>query len=128
MTAVNVVVGRDEVHVITDGAAGTADDRLRMLTPKVWPIPHADCVIAGRGKFIAMQGFLATALRYGHYDDLRAAMDRGKIKRLWPFGSLQVTVAGITRAGRASAFMYLWGPAGGDTHPTNRVIDIPSVM
>lgn len=72
MTAVNVIVRADCVHVITDGAATDSRGRLVHLMQKATPLPHLRSVIAIRGNR-ALSSCIVDAVSTGgsSFDDIR---------------------------------------------------------
>ena len=54
MTAINILVQRDAVHFVSDGASYDAEQRLVSVGPKVWPLPHISAAIGVRGPAIAL--------------------------------------------------------------------------
>lgn len=53
MSAFDVIVKKDAVHVISDGAGVDAEGRINFIAGKVWPIPHLNAVVAVRGPSMA---------------------------------------------------------------------------
>ena len=49
MSAINVIVKSNAVHVLTDGAAYESDGTLSSIGPKVNLMPHQSCAVAFRG-------------------------------------------------------------------------------
>ncbi|MDB5579628.1 MAG: hypothetical protein JWR80_4804 [Bradyrhizobium sp.] len=49
MSAVNIIVQSDAVHLLTDGACYNDDGTMIAIGPKVTAIPHLSCAVAFRG-------------------------------------------------------------------------------
>lgn len=49
MTALNVIIQADRVHLISDGAGTGADGKFAHLTHKVVPLPHLSAAVGVRG-------------------------------------------------------------------------------
>lgn len=72
MTAIIVHVGQDEVHVLSDTAVTANDGTVSNFTAKVYPIPHANLVIAVRGHTLALGIAVANLQRAGTaFDEIR---------------------------------------------------------
>jgi hypothetical protein len=73
MSAFDVIVRNDSVHIVSCGACIDAEGRINFITGKVWTLPHLNAVVAVRGP--AMAG-LFTAPTVGSnatsYEDLKA--------------------------------------------------------
>jgi hypothetical protein len=54
VTALNIIKQKDAVHLVSDGAAYDAKQRLVSIGPKVWPLPHINAAIGVRGPTIAL--------------------------------------------------------------------------
>lgn len=86
MTAINVIIGDDAAHVITDGAAVDPNGLLMMLASKVHIYPHIKSVVAMRGMKALTPSFADSISSFGRsYDEikksigtnLRQLVDRG---------------------------------------------------
>lgn len=110
MTAINVVVADEAVHVFTDGVA-TAGAERRYLS-KVFPIPHLSAVVATRGPS-RLLGLAAIMLsdRASTFDDLVGSLRDfrslcSQMREPWQVDTLlqpfEIVVAGIGRVGPAA--------------------------
>lgn len=73
MTAINVVLGRNAVHIISDGAAIDTGGRLAHLMHKVTPVPHLSAAIGVRGVRTTVSVVIdAVTAGATSYDDLHS--------------------------------------------------------
>jgi hypothetical protein len=63
MTAVNVLLTKDAVHVLTDCLA--SDETGTHILAKAWPLPHLNAVVAVRGVYHAALAFIIALSRTG---------------------------------------------------------------
>lgn len=113
MTAVNVIVCPDAVHLVTDGAAVDREGRLATIAMKVIPLPHMLVALAysGPANFLSAMADLAGSCG-ASYDDLRdglaAHTDRISGAAINQHGlAFQVVVAGWSlRSRRPEAFTF----------------------
>jgi hypothetical protein len=73
LTAINILVQADSVHLVSDGASYGAEGLLVSAGPKVFPLPHISAAIGTRGPAIALP-LLAHFIGHGatSYDGLKA--------------------------------------------------------
>jgi hypothetical protein len=73
VTAINIMVQRDAVHILSDGASYDAEQRFVSAGPKVFALPHINAAIGTRGPAVALP---LLAHFVGHestsYDELKA--------------------------------------------------------
>jgi hypothetical protein len=108
MTAINVIRQANAVHVLTDGASYDHNGVMAFPGPKVWPMPHLNCVLAVSGSRMApgmlVEGLSAVA---DTFDELRAnAVDAFR------------TISDAFTASGAPLGMVVagWGAAGADSY------------
>jgi hypothetical protein len=72
MTAINTIRQRSSVHVFTDGASVGPPGQSLHPASKIWPLPHLNAVVAGRGSKL-LPPMLADILggRARSYDELK---------------------------------------------------------
>lgn len=118
MTAVNVLLGKGEAHVVTDGAgvamvnvAGTAKQVLGMTSPKILPVPHLGLALVFRGRGGLQSSVLFRAARSRTVEDLREKFPQDLRRayrlraRLFPqFYGFDLIAAGV-REGKEFAFI-----------------------
>jgi hypothetical protein len=119
MSAVNILVHRDVVSVLTDGAV--YDDRaiFQHAAPKVFSLPHLNCAVAFRGGALAplLANVLAGASGYADlksraFELLRDAISTAQhVTRSAFGGNFQVFVAGFFE-GRPDAYTVITKPEG----------------
>ncbi len=125
MSAFDVIVMPDSVHVVSDGAAIDADGRISFIAGKVWPIPHLNAVVAVRGPSMAGPFIGPTvgsnAKSYAELKGTAAAVIRTGVCALEPMwvsaplaDKMDFVFAGWSEAG-PDAFIVCshdrWGPA-----------------
>jgi hypothetical protein len=124
MTATNVIVQRDSVHLVTDGAAIDPTGRLAHLLHKVTPIPHLNAAVAVRGTR-NMASVVVDAISSGasSYDDLQKRIVdilRGTIDPIRPIWEAKfgrsVMQADVIVAGWSGAGPHAYMLATGDHH------------
>ena len=54
MSAINVLVRSDAVHLLTDAAIYQKDGNITAIGPKCRPMPHLNCAVAMRGAYLGM--------------------------------------------------------------------------
>jgi|HubBroStandDraft_4_1064222.scaffolds.fasta_scaffold04499_4 hypothetical protein len=138
MTAMNVVVQRDCVHLVTDGAAVDSTERLAHLLHKVTPMPHLNAAIGVRASARCTASVIVDAISSGAHscDDLstriveilRATID--PIRPIWEakFGrsvlQADVIVAGWSETIGPHAYIVATGNHHGDDMPAWTVLPI----
>lgn len=110
MTAVNILLGKTECFIITDGAGTipkTVDGRrqktLWIKLPKVFPVPHLGLAMVFRGRGAMMQSFFSKASRARTVEDLRERLPIelrrrfGLLVKLFPWAfDFELTIAGVS--------------------------------
>lgn len=116
MTAINTIIQRDAVRIVSDAASYAADGNLVAVAPKVALLPHLNAAIACRGPHISVPLFadLLGAVA-STYDDLKAKAP-AFIRDLLPMfeasfsqcqfgGDFDVVVAGISETTGPDAWL-----------------------
>ncbi|WP_454745159.1 hypothetical protein [Ciceribacter selenitireducens] len=118
MSAINVLLGAGEAHIVTDGAGttlvnftGTAKRALVMSYPKILPVPHLGLALVFRGRVGLQSAVLFRAARARTVEDLREKLPqelrrsyRMRAKLLPLFYGFDLVVAGV-RDGKEFAFI-----------------------
>jgi hypothetical protein len=125
MSAIDVIIKSDAVHVITDGAGVDAEGCINFVASKVWSIAHCNAVIAVRGPSMAgpficpcvgTNAATFTELKASAAGVMRECV--GELSGLWagvPLAdSMDFVIAGWSETG-PDAFLVCshdrWGPA-----------------
>lgn len=86
MTAINVIIGDEAAHVITDGAAVNPNGLLMMLASKVHIYPHIKSVVAMRGMKTLTPSFADSISSFGqNYDEIKKSIGNN-LRRLVDLG------------------------------------------
>jgi hypothetical protein len=74
MSAFDVIVRNDSVHLVSCGACVDAEGRINFVTGKVWALPHLNAVVAVRGPTMAGP-FIAPTIgsNAASYEELKAS-------------------------------------------------------
>lgn len=118
MTAVNVLLGAGEAHIVTDGAgttlvnvAGSAKRALVLTYPKVLPCPHLGLALVFRGRVGLQSSVLFRAARSRTVEDLHDKFPQELRRSYWLrakllplFYGFDLVVAGV-RGGKGFAFI-----------------------
>ncbi|NUU44548.1 hypothetical protein [Tardiphaga robiniae] len=75
MSAMNVILQSNSVHLLTDALAYHPDGEIMMIGPKAVPMPHLDCAVAMRGP-AGMRPIFAELIGNGaaSFDELRSVI------------------------------------------------------
>lgn len=116
MSAINVLIQSDRVHLYTDAAAYQPDGRLDGIVQKVRSMPHLNCAAAMRGPFIGFAPIMEeiSAARTS-FDSLREAMPRllrtcavaydHLLDQCSESPDFEVVIAGISETAGPSAYL-----------------------
>ena len=74
MTAANIFIQQDAVHMVTDGAAVRDDGSIDHICPKVSIMPHIKAAVCVRGTPAALAIFCGEMAKADSYDHLKAAI------------------------------------------------------
>jgi hypothetical protein len=110
MTAINFLVRRDALSVISDGAQYDADGFIRSFGPKVYALPHLGAVVAARGNMLAAP-IAASALgsRFRSFDHLIDGLElafEDLHERFFPGEDIQLMIGGYSQS--KSSFEYVF--------------------
>lgn len=100
MTAINLIVGDNDVTIFTDTRARTAGGP-DFNAPKVFPIPHMRLAVAIRGRMERMSRVVGVlSVRAFDFDSARAFFDSHYVDL--DFDDLEIVVAGWSDKGPAA--------------------------
>ena len=130
MTAINIILSADAVHVLADGAVLNADGLIHGIAPKGLILSHLNAVIAARGARIALPmiyGAIIDELSLASFDELYAGFSF-IAKTVWNQPVMQEMLNQNPFGAQAELYLAGWsesrGPAALRTSSTDWV-DIP---
>lgn len=152
MSAINVLIQKDRVHLFTDGAAYLPDGQIQAILPKGRMLPHVNAAMAMRGAFIGLAPISEELSRAASFDDLKAnivpvlqscAVHYEHLLNQCSCGTdFEVAIAGISEATGPTAYLVASHGAYGEpwiihdlgglsatpanTEVHNRIVDIAS--
>jgi hypothetical protein len=116
MSALNVLLQRDSVHVISDGASYDPDGRLAFPTTKVMILPHLNAIVSGRGpalgpavmsQMLGVVGDSYDSMKAGAVECFRESLPlfRPILQQAGISSKIEVLVAGISESNGPDAFL-----------------------
>ena len=115
MSAINVLIQTDRVHLYTDAAIYQPDGQLSGIGPKVRMMPHINAAIAMRGSFLGLAPIAEELSAAPSFDKLRGGIVDCLKKCVVAYGHLldqcnfgpnfEVVIAGISETGRPVAYL-----------------------
>lgn len=115
MSAINVLIQSDRVHLYTDGAIYQSDGELAGIGPKVRMMPHINAAMAMRGAFLGLAPIAEELSAAPSFDALRAGIIDCLKKCAVAYGHLldqcsagpdfEVVIAGMSETGGPSAYL-----------------------
>ncbi|MFK4538023.1 hypothetical protein ABIA00_006206 [Bradyrhizobium ottawaense] len=114
MSAANVIVASDSVHLVSDALVwNTTDQTITAICPKVVMLPHLRCAATIRAEhFIVFQSvsLALSTMAAANFDDFKRAIGKvlqeldGKLTEMGLCSPFEVSVAGVSEEGGPSGF------------------------